>query len=37
VQFRAPIALELVAYLKSLGHAMKLDPASIDAALKEFL
>ena len=37
MQFRAPIAPELVAYLKSLGQAMKVDPASIDAALKEFL
>jgi len=37
MQFRAPIAPELVAYLKSLGQAKKVDPASIDATLKEFL
>lgn len=37
MQFRAPIASELVAYLKALGQSIKVDPASIDAALKEFL
>jgi 23S rRNA pseudouridine1911/1915/1917 synthase len=37
MQFRAPIAPELVAYLKALGQATKVDPASIDAALQEFL
>jgi 23S rRNA pseudouridine1911/1915/1917 synthase len=37
MQFLAPIASELVAYLKALGQAAKVDPAAIDAALKEFL
>jgi 23S rRNA pseudouridine1911/1915/1917 synthase len=37
MQFRAPIAPELVEYLKTLGQATKADPASIDAALQEFL
>jgi hypothetical protein len=37
MRFRAPVAPELVVYLKSLGLAINLDPASIDAALKEFL
>jgi 23S rRNA pseudouridine1911/1915/1917 synthase len=37
LQFRAPIAPELVGYLKELGQTAKVDPASIDAALKEFL
>jgi 23S rRNA pseudouridine1911/1915/1917 synthase len=37
MQFRAPIAPELVEYLKTLGQAPKADPASIDAALQEFL
>jgi 23S rRNA pseudouridine1911/1915/1917 synthase len=37
MQFRAPIAPELVDYLKLLGHAAKANPASIDVALKEFL
>jgi 23S rRNA pseudouridine1911/1915/1917 synthase len=37
MQFRAPVAPELVTYLKALGQATKVDSASIDAALKEFL
>ncbi len=37
MQFRAPIAEELVVYVKALGQAAKVDPALIDAALKEFL
>jgi 23S rRNA pseudouridine1911/1915/1917 synthase len=37
MQFRAPIAPELVEYLKTLGQATKADPALIDAALQEFL
>jgi 23S rRNA pseudouridine1911/1915/1917 synthase len=37
MNFRAPIAAELVAYLKMLGQAAKADSAVIDAALKEFL
>jgi 23S rRNA pseudouridine1911/1915/1917 synthase len=37
MSFRAPLAAELVAYLKALGQAAKADPAAIDAALKEFL
>jgi len=37
MQFRAPVAPELVEYLKTLGRETKADPASIDAALQEFL
>ena len=37
MQLRAPIAPELAAYLKALAQAIKVDPASIDAVLKEFL
>ncbi|MGH9745710.1 MAG: RluA family pseudouridine synthase [Candidatus Acidiferrales bacterium] len=37
MQFRAPIAAELVDYLKTLGQAAKANSAAIDAALKEFL
>jgi 23S rRNA pseudouridine1911/1915/1917 synthase len=37
MQFRAPVPPELVNYLKSLAHLTKAGPASIDAALKEFL
>ena len=37
MEFRAPIAAELVDYLKLLGQAAKANLATIDAALKEFL
>ncbi|MGA8144597.1 MAG: RluA family pseudouridine synthase [Candidatus Acidiferrales bacterium] len=37
MEFRASIAPELVDYLKLLGQATKVDSASIDAAMKEFL
>jgi 23S rRNA pseudouridine1911/1915/1917 synthase len=37
MQFRAPIAPELVDYLHLLGKATNASPASIDVALKEFL
>ena len=37
LQFRAPVAPELVEYLRALGQPTKADPASIDAALQEFL
>jgi hypothetical protein len=37
MKFSAPVAPELVEYLKALGQATKADPASIDAALQEFL
>ncbi len=37
MQFQAPIAPELVDYLKALGQMAKANPALIDVALKEFL
>src|SRR5262249_20161485 len=37
MDFRAPIPLPLVTYLKTLGSATTFDSAAIDAALKEFL
>ena len=37
VDVRAPLPPELVSYLAALGRAAKADPASIDAALREFL
>jgi 23S rRNA pseudouridine1911/1915/1917 synthase len=37
IEFRAPLAPELVGYLDTLGQAAKTSRAAIDAALKEFL
>ena len=37
IDVRAPLSPELVSYLTSLARAVKADPASIDAALREFL
>jgi 23S rRNA pseudouridine1911/1915/1917 synthase len=37
MQFQAPVSPELVNYLKSMAQLAKVEPASIDAALKEFL
>jgi len=37
IEIRAPLAPELLDYLQVLGNAKKADPASIKAALREFL
>jgi len=37
IEVRAPLPPELVNYLKTLGGATHIDPASIDAALREYL
>ena len=37
IDVRAPLPPELAAYLAGLGRALKMDAASIDAALREFL
>jgi 23S rRNA pseudouridine1911/1915/1917 synthase len=37
LDIRAPLAGELANYLQALGRACKADPATIDAALREFL
>ncbi len=37
IEVRAPLPAELADYLRTLGGAMKADPARIDAALREFL
>jgi 23S rRNA pseudouridine1911/1915/1917 synthase len=37
ISVRAPLPPELVTYLSTLGRATKIEPALIDAALKEFL
>jgi len=37
IEVRAPLPRELADYLADLGRAVKADPASIDAALREFL
>lgn len=37
IEVRAPLPPELVSYLQAIGRAAKVDPASIDAALQEFL
>jgi 23S rRNA pseudouridine1911/1915/1917 synthase len=37
IEFRAPLAPELVGYLNTLGQAAKTSRVAIDAALKEFL
>jgi 23S rRNA pseudouridine1911/1915/1917 synthase len=37
LDIRAPLPAELTNYLAALGRASKADPATIDAALKEFL
>jgi 23S rRNA pseudouridine1911/1915/1917 synthase len=37
IEVRAPLPADLVSYLHSLASALKSEPASIDAALKEFL
>jgi 23S rRNA pseudouridine1911/1915/1917 synthase len=37
VEVRAPLPVALVAYLRELGRAAKVDPASIDAAVQPYL
>ena len=37
IDVRAPLPVALVAYLRELGRAAKVDPASIDAALQPYL
>ncbi|MGB0036419.1 MAG: RluA family pseudouridine synthase [Candidatus Acidiferrales bacterium] len=37
MEIRAPLPEDLVSYLKNLGHATKVAPQLIDAALREFL
>jgi 23S rRNA pseudouridine1911/1915/1917 synthase len=37
IEVRAPLPSELTGYLASLARAVRADPASIDAALREFL
>lgn len=37
IDVRAPLSPELASYLKTLGRATQVNPASIDAALREYL
>ncbi len=37
IEVRAPLPAQLLDYLAALAHAVQADPASVDAALREFL